>query len=42
MAAIGYLLTLLRLRRLTPRALAGASLFYLGFALCLVPVLAQS
>jgi cation:H+ antiporter len=40
MAAIGYLLTLLRRGRLTPRALAFASVFYLGFAVCLVPVLA--
>jgi cation:H+ antiporter len=40
MAAIGYLLALLRRERLTPRALAAASVFYLGFAVSLVPVLA--
>ncbi|WP_338090906.1 sodium:calcium antiporter [Planosporangium thailandense] len=40
MAAIGYLLTLLRVRRFTAKALSFAAVFYLVFAACLVPVLA--
>jgi cation:H+ antiporter len=40
MAAIGYLLVLLRTRRFTGRNVSFAALFYLAFAACLVPILA--
>jgi cation:H+ antiporter len=40
MAAIGYLLILLRSGRFTARTVSFAALFYLGFAACLIPVLA--
>ena len=40
MAAIGYLLTLLRSGRLTAKKLTAAAVFYLAFAGCLVPILA--
>ncbi|HKS99731.1 MAG TPA: sodium:calcium antiporter [Rugosimonospora sp.] len=40
MAAIGYLLVLLRTRRLTARTLAPVAAFYLVFAACLIPILA--
>jgi cation:H+ antiporter len=40
MAAMGYLLSLLRLNRLTATGLSFAAVFYLAFAVCLVPVLA--
>ena len=36
LGAVGYLLTVLRLGRLTPWRLAAAALFYLGFAVALV------
>jgi cation:H+ antiporter len=36
MAAVAYLLIVLRLKRLTSAALAGAALFYVGFAVALV------
>jgi cation:H+ antiporter len=36
MAAVAYLLIVLRLRRLTPVTLAGAALFYVAFAVALV------
>ena len=35
-AAVAYLLVVLRLGRLTPATLAGAALFYVGFAVALV------
>jgi cation:H+ antiporter len=40
MAAVGYLLFLLRTRRFTARTVSFAALFYPAFAACLVPVLA--
>jgi cation:H+ antiporter len=40
MAAIGYLLILLRGGRFTAKTVSFAALFYLGFAACLIPVLA--
>ena len=40
MAAIGYLLTLLRTHRLTAKKLAASAAFYLAFAACLIPILA--
>ena len=39
MAAIGYLLILLRARRFNARTLSFAALFYLAFAAALIPVL---
>jgi cation:H+ antiporter len=39
MAAVAYLLIILRLGRLTPATLAGAALFYVAFAVALVLVL---
>lgn len=39
LAAIGYLLFLLRTGRFTARTMSGAVLFYLAFAACLVPLL---
>jgi cation:H+ antiporter len=40
MAAIGYLLMLLRQRRLSAKRLTFAAVFYLAFAACLIPILA--
>jgi cation:H+ antiporter len=40
MVAIGYLLILLRNGRFTARTISFAALFYLGFAACLIPILA--
>jgi cation:H+ antiporter len=40
MAAIGYLLAMLRSRRLTARNLTAVAALYLAFAACLVPILA--
>ncbi len=39
MAAIGYLLVLMRTGRLTARTLTLAAAFYVAFAVCLVPIL---
>lgn len=39
-AAIGYLLAMLRLQRLTARNLTAVAALYLAFAACLVPILA--
>jgi cation:H+ antiporter len=39
MVAIGYLLILLRLRRFNARTLSYAALFYLAFAVAIIPVL---
>jgi cation:H+ antiporter len=40
MVAIGYLLALLRAGKFNARTLSFAAVFYLAFAVCLVPVLA--
>ena len=40
MAAITYLLILLRARRFTATTVSFAALFYLAFGACLIPVLA--
>jgi cation:H+ antiporter len=40
MAAIGYLLFMLRANKLTPTRLAAAALLYVVFAVGLIPILA--
>jgi cation:H+ antiporter len=39
MVAIGYLLLLLRTGRFTAKTVSFAAVFYLAFAVCLIPVL---